>query len=93
MRQYEVLCLFRADEEQFRSGVEEIRAEIARANAQVVKEDDMGQRTLAYEVKKQTQGHYYLFVVEMEPESVRELERQLRLKAGLLKHMVVRKDE
>ena len=93
MRNYEVMCVFRPEDEVVNRGREDVRNELNKLDAKVVKEDDMGQRTLAYPIKDAHQGYYHLFVTEMTPDKVAPIEAALRHKEELLRFMVVRAEE
>ena len=47
---------------------------------------------LAYEVKKQNQGYYYVINFELKSEDIYELERIYRITDEILKFIVVRKE-
>jgi small subunit ribosomal protein S6 len=93
MRHYEVACVFRAEDEVFHRGREMVKNELTTLGAEITAEEDMGQRNLAYPVKKETRGHYLVFVAGMEPAKAHQIEDVLRLKTELLKVMVVNKDK
>lgn len=93
MRKYEVMCVFRPEDEVVNRGREAVRNELNKLDAKIVKEDDMGQRTLAYPIKDSHQGHYHLFVTEMAPDKVAPVEAALRHNDELLRFMVVRAEE
>ncbi|MEX2444398.1 MAG: 30S ribosomal protein S6 [Alkalispirochaeta sp.] len=93
MRTYEAMCVFRADQETFNSGVEAVRAELNKLGATIDKEEDMGVRTLAFPIKKELQAHYYYYVCQMEPEQAHQTEAPMRLKNQLLRFLMVRQDD
>lgn len=93
MRHYEVACVFRQEDDVYNRGREMVRNELVGLGAVITGEEDMGQRALAYPVKKETRGHYLVFVVEMEPDKAKKIEDTLRLKTELLKVMVVNKEK
>ncbi len=93
MRTYELLTILHSEADLFAKGKETVKAELAHAGANIVKEDDMGDRLLAYEVKKQDRGHFYLFTLEMEPEKVAIVSKPLRLKPEVVKFLFVRKEK
>ena len=61
------------------------------SNGEVVSVDDWGMKKLAYEVKKEQEGHYYLYTFNSNPEFIAEFERILRIDDNVLKHMVIKK--
>jgi small subunit ribosomal protein S6 len=65
---------------------------ITDAKGSILKKDDWGKRRLAYLVQKHREGHYVFFHVTMEPETVAEVTRNLRLIEKVIKHTIV-KDE
>lgn len=89
MRTYEVVCIFRHEEDLFKKGSEFVRAELKNCGGNIVKEDDMGVRTLAYPIKKQEQGHYLLLVTEFPPAQVVEIDKTFKLQTELLKFLFV----
>ena len=53
----------------------------------------MGKRRLAYEVDKNREGHYVLFVITANGDIVKECERRLRVIDAVIKYITVRTDE
>ena len=53
----------------------------------------MGQKELAYEIKKFNTGYYYLFVVEASKEAEQEFNRVARINENLLRHLIVKVEE
>jgi small subunit ribosomal protein S6 len=92
MRSYEAVCIFHSEEDAFKRGVELIKTELNNLDASVINERDIGQRILAYPVRKKDRGHFYLFEVEMENEKAHSLEEVLKHKEDVLKFMLVKKD-
>ena len=93
MRQYELVAVFPPEEELFRLGKEAVVAELAKQGAADVKETDMGDRPLAYTIKKKDRGHYILFVMNLDPQHVTPAEKMFKLNPNLLKYLFVRADE
>lgn len=54
---------------------------------------DMGQRKLAYEIKHQVNGFYYVINFTATADTVKELDRRLGLDENILRHMIIRLDE
>ena len=92
MRTYEAMCVFRADTDVFTRGKDAVRNELTKLDAKILKEEDMGQRTLAYPIKTETQGHYFYFVAEMDPEKAHQAPASVELLDELLRFMVVRQE-
>lgn len=54
---------------------------------------EMGQRKLAYPIKKQLNGFYYLINFNATPETIKELDRRLGLDENVIRHMIINLDE
>lgn len=95
MRIYEELYILKPDtaEEDVEASVEQIRQIVTTAGGTIDKVDKWGIRKLAYRVGKQSEGYYVLVQFSSTPETVRELERRLRVSDIVLKYLTVRIDE
>jgi small subunit ribosomal protein S6 len=54
--------------------------------------DIWGRRRMAYEIKKNQEGIYAVVSLNAEPDSVKELDRQLTLNESVLRTKVIRPD-
>jgi len=93
MKIYEAVVLFVSDEAQYQAGREHLKKEFEGSGITLKKEEDMGDRLLAYPVRKNDRGHYMLYVVESDAEQLKTLTKSLKLRPEILKHLFVRKDE
>ncbi len=60
---------------------------------EVTKTEYWGLRNLAYRIKKNRKGHYVFFNIDAPFETMRELERNLRLNEDVLRYLTVAVDE
>jgi small subunit ribosomal protein S6 len=95
MRIYEELFIVKPDvpEEEVDQFVEQLRTQLTGAGATVDKVEKWGKRRLAYRVEKYREGSYVLLQFTAGPETVKELERRLRVSDLVLKFLTVRIDE
>jgi len=95
MRIYEELFIVRpnATDEEIDPLVEQLRQVITTRGGAVDKSDKWGVRKLAYRLQKQTEGYYILLQFSATPETVKEVERRLRVSDLVLKFITVRIDE
>ncbi len=95
MRIYEELFIVRPDapEEEIDQVIEQLTSLIASQGGNVDKSEKWGVRKLAYRVAKRNEGYYVLLQFTAKPETVRELERRLRVTDLVLKFLTVRIDE
>jgi small subunit ribosomal protein S6 len=95
MRIYEELFIIKPDapEEEVDALVEQMRSVITNGGGTVDKAEKWGKRKLAYRVDRYREGSYVLFQFNANPETVKELERRLRVTDAVIKFLTVRIDE
>ena len=95
MRIYEELFIVppEAGEQEQDALIEQITQVITSSGGSIRKTDKWGLRKLAYRVQKRAEGQYILIQFESKPETVREIERRLRVSDLVLKFITVRIDE
>ena len=62
-------------------------------NGELESVDEWGKRRRAYEINDRTEGFYYLVNFKADSEFPKELERQYKITEGILRTIVIRKDE
>ena len=67
--------------------------ELVEANGSVVSVDDWGKKRLAYEIDDQREGNYVLVTFSAEHDAPREIERIMRITDGVLRYLVIRKEQ
>ncbi len=93
MRPYDMMLLLRTDVEDHKTLLEELQALVVTLGGEVAKVDVWGKRRLAYLVEKEQEGFYAVFNMKLDPAQVVELDRVLKLRPQVLRHMVIRLDE
>jgi len=95
MRVYEELFIVKPDtaEEEVDGFVDQLKTLITTAKGNIDKVDNWGVRKLAYRVSKYAEGRYILIQFSSSPESVKEIERRLRVTDMVIKFITVRIDE
>ncbi|MCK4771694.1 MAG: 30S ribosomal protein S6 [Candidatus Latescibacteria bacterium] len=79
-------------EEGYNKQLERIKKFIDDRGGRVIEDDRWGLRTLAYEIKKQTQGFYGVLEWEGPGGLIGELDHMLRLDEHILRHLIVHID-
>ena len=95
MRIYEELFIVRPDatEEEVDPLIEQLKNVVAQTGGTLEKTEKWGVRRLAYRVLKYNEGQYILLQFSAKPETVKEIERRLRVADLVLKFLTVRIDE
>jgi small subunit ribosomal protein S6 len=57
---------------------------------EILKNEYWGLRTLAYKINKAAKGHYNMLGINVSPEGLRELERQMRNNEDVVRNLTVR---
>ena len=92
MRVYQATFIFKPEAESVDRGQVLVKEVFSKAGGTLLTEEDMGERALAYAIKKADRGHYFHYEVESEPTVIRDAERALQLAPEILKYLIVRKE-
>lgn len=94
MNKYEIMFILKSNEEEaIKSQVSELKAIITDMKGEIESEKEMGNRKLAYPIKKELNGYYYVIVVNANNDAVAEFDRKSRISENVLRHMIIRLDE
>ena len=94
MNKYEIMFIVKPDLEEtaIKNEAESLKKVLTNLEAKIVEEKAMGQRELAYEIKKYKNGYYFLFVVEGSHEAIKEFDRLAGINENILRHLIIRKE-
>jgi small subunit ribosomal protein S6 len=94
LRSYETLFVLKPDldEETTVAAVDKIAELIQQVKGTVEQVSRWGKKRLAYEIQDFREGYYTLILFQGLPETVKELDRVMRLSDGVLRHTIVRRD-
>ena len=92
MRHYEVMVILdpSLEERTVAPSLDTYLNVIRTGGGSVEKLDVWGRRRLAYEINKRSEGIYAVIDLQATPETVAELDRQLRLNESVLRTKVIR---
>jgi len=71
------------------SVVGDVTRYIERVGGNILRTDRWGLRRLAYPIRDNWEGHYFLMYVEFEPEAIAEFEQSLHLLEPVMRHLIV----
>jgi len=94
MRHYEMMIILDSslEERTVQPSLEQFLKVVTTAGGNVDKIDVWGRRRLAYEIQKKSEGIYTVIDLTAEPDTVRELDRQLNLNEAILRTKILRPD-
>lgn len=95
MNKYELMFIVRTDmeEAEIKKTAEAMKKVLTDKNAKILEEKVMGQRELAYEMKKMKTGYYFLFIAEANNEAISEFDRVSRINENILRHLIVKVED
>ncbi|MBX3672234.1 MAG: 30S ribosomal protein S6 [Burkholderiales bacterium] len=90
MRHYEIVFIVHPDQsEQVPAMIERYRATITAGSGKVHRIEDWGRRQLAYPIQKIFKAHYVLMNIEVNNETLAELEHAFKFNDAVLRHLTV----
>ena len=94
MVKYEVMFIVNPElgEEAVKATVEKFKA-LIEANGTIEEFSEWGKRTLKYPINDINEGYYALALFSAEPTFPAELERIFRITDGILRYLVINKEE
>ncbi len=95
MREYELTIIVdpNTDEEGVTGIVEKVSEQVKGLGGEVASVNVWGRRTLAYPIDRHKEGTYVLFDLKMQPQTIVELERVIKLTEQIIRYMLIAKEE
>lgn len=95
MNKYEMMFIVKAtmEDAQVKASSESVKKLAESLGAKVVSFKEMGQRKLAYPIKKEINGYYYVMVVSADKDTVKEIDRKVSIDETILRHLIIKLDE
>ena len=94
MRHYEMVFIVHPDQsEQVPAMIERYRNTITQGGGKIHRIEDWGRRQLAYPIQKVFKAHYVLMNIEVNNETLQELEHAFKFNDAVLRHLTVSKRE
>ncbi len=93
MKKYDVMFIVKPDLEEgaIKEVFDSMKALLEDKKANIVEAKEMGQRELAYEIKKYKTGYYFYFLIEADTaEAVKEFDRVALINENIIRHLVVK---
>ena len=95
MRNYELAFIIQptVDDEGVTNVVDQVTQYVQAINGEVASVDVWGRRNLAYPIKNYREGVYVLFQAKLSPDSLVELERNLKLSEDVIRYLLVKVED
>ena len=95
MNKYEIMFIVKTtiDEEEVKKSSENLKSIITDMKGKIIEFKELGQKQLAYPIKKQITGFYYLLICEANSEIINEFERIAKIDENILRHLIINLDK
>lgn len=94
MRHYEIVFIVHPDQsEQVPAMIERYKTLIESRAGHIHRLEDWGRRQMAYSIQKMHKAHYVLMNIEIDQETLNELEHGFRFNDAILRHLTIKRDE
>jgi len=92
VKNYELMFVIKPTltEEELKAGIETVKNSVVATGGEIAVDKDIGIRKLAYEIDKQKRGYYYVSYLSANPDSITEIERQLRINESILRFITIK---
>ena len=95
MTNYEIMFIVKTtmESQNIKKTIENMKKIITDGKGKIVDTKEMGERKLAYPIKKQLTGYYYVLKVEASKEAIAEFDRKALIDENILRHLIIKLDE
>ena len=95
MTKYEIMFIVKAtqESEKVTATAEAMKNIITDNKSNVVEFKELGEKKLAYAIKNEINGYYFVMQVEANHEAIKEFDRKALLDENVLRHLIIRLDE
>lgn len=95
MNKYEMMFIVKTtiDEEAVKTTAENLKSIITSMKGEITDSKELGNKKIAYPIKKEITGFYFVVNFDADNETVAELDRKARIDENVIRHMIIRLDE
>lgn len=95
MDKYEIMFIVKAtnESEQVSAVANNFKKLITDMKSKVIDFKELGQKKLAYPIKKEINGYYFVMQVEATHEAISEFDRKALIDENILRHLIIKLDE
>ena len=96
MKKYEIMFIVQPnlESEVLKKTVSDLEKIFTNNKATITLSKELGQKELAYEIKKYKSGYYYLYNIEAENDkAIKEFDRIARINENVTRHLIINLDK
>ena len=94
MNNYEIMFIVKntIEDEKVEKLAESLKKLITDNKGKVIEFTEMGKRKLAYPIKKELTGTYYVMTVSASSDTIKEFDRKVSINENVLRHLILKKE-
>lgn len=95
MTNYEIMFIVKTtmESDKIKGTIDNMKKIITDGKGKIVETKDMGEKKLAYPIKKELTGYYYVLKVEASTDVIAEFDRRASIDETILRHLIIKLDE
>lgn len=95
MNKYEMMFIVKAtmEESSVKAAAENVKKLAESLKVKVDSFKEMGQKKLAYPIKKEISGYYYVMTMTASKEAIKEVNRKMSIDENVIRHLIIKLDE
>ena len=95
MTKYEIMFIVKAtmESDQVKATAEAMKTIITSEGGRVIDFKELGEKKLAYPIKKEINGYYFVMQVEANKDVETEFNRKASIDENVLRHLIIKSDE
>lgn len=94
MDKYEIMFIIKntIDDDTVAKEADALQKLITNDKGKVIEFKEMGKKKLAYPIKKELTGTYYVMNVEASHETIKEFDRKVLINENVLRHLIIKNE-
>lgn len=94
MERYEIMFIVKntIEDEAVKKEADALQSLITSDKGKIIEFKEMGKRKLAYPIKKELTGTYYVMTVEANHDTIKEFDRKVLINENVLRHLIIKKE-
>ena len=92
MTKYEIMFIVKStmEEDAIKKTSEHVQKLINIKPSKVIELKEMGRKNLAYPIKKEVSGYYFVMTVEATHDTIKEFDRKVSINENILRHLIIK---
>ena len=95
MNKYEMMFIIKAtmEEANVKAAANNIKSLAESRDGRVESVKEMGQKKLAYPIKKEVSGYYFVRTMTANKDAIKEIDRKASIDENVIRHLIIKLDE